>query len=142
MKDPGAPNLKELKWRIALCTQRDVVVNGSTMELRRVGVILGWARIKSYYGLPAFVGHQGFTIVDAATRATHAITVRMGYYLDYASAAWVYEERLISPPRWYKILGFSESGNWVTLTTRMVEKSDDALPPHSDFSPQPTNVEL
>jgi hypothetical protein len=30
----------------------------------------------------------------------------------------------------------------VTLTTRMVEKSDDALPPHSDFSPQPTNVEL
>lgn len=112
------------------------------MELRRIGVVLAWARIKSYYGLPAFVGQQGFTIVDAHTRATHAITVRLGYYLDYMSAAWVYEERLVSPPRWYKILGFSESGNWVTLTTRLVEKSDDALPPRSDLSPLTSNVAL
>lgn len=142
MKDPGAPKQGELVHRIALCRQDDIVVTGGVMELRRTSVVRTWARIKSYYGLPAFVGQSGFVVIDAITRATHNITVRIGLEVDVTSSAWIYEERRKGMPRWYKVLGFSESTNWLNMPCRLVEKSDTALVPRESLAPQPQRVEL
>src|SRR5262245_29438182 len=142
MRDPSAPKVADLEHRIALCKQQDVVVNSSTMELRRKEVVWTWARIKSFYGLAAFIAPTGFAIIDGHTRATHAVTFRYGMYLSIQSTAWVYEERRKTEPRWYKVLGFAESSQWVTLNVRLVEKSDLAIPPQAPFAPQPSKVTL
>jgi hypothetical protein len=142
MKDPGAPKLHELNRRVALCTQKDVVINSSTMELRRTSVVWAWARIKSHYGLPFVIGQLGYTVADPATKATHAITVRNGLVDNVTSTAYVYEEFRKSAPRWYKVLGVSEPEKFLVFTTRMIEISDFAIPPHSALAPQPIRIDL
>jgi len=141
VKDPGAPKIHELTHRVALCSQKDVVVNASTMELRRVGVVWAWARIKSHYGLPSFVGQVGYSILDPVTKATHAITVRDGL-AEFSDTAFIYEEFRKAQPRWYKVLGYTEIKGWTTLTTRLIEKSDQAIPPQDSLRPQPSSVAL
>jgi len=147
VKDPGAPKLHELIHRVALCTQKDIVVDGSTMELRRESVVWTWARVRSHYGLPSIVARSGYTIFNAEgknTIATHAISIRAGIGVDITAMAFVYEERRKSMPRWYKVLGFSETDDYLTLPVRMIEKSDAALPPvnNNPLVAQPTRVDL
>jgi hypothetical protein len=141
MKDPGSPKIHELVHRVALCSQKDVVVNSSTMELRRTGVVWAWARIKSHYGLPMFTGQLGYAIMDPVTKATHAITVRDGL-VEFSDTAYVYEEPRKSQPRWYKILGYSEVKGFTVLVARLVEKSDYAIPPQNSLTPQQSPVTL
>jgi hypothetical protein len=142
MKDPGSPKIHEMNHRVALCTQKDIVVNAQTMELRRTSVVWAWARIKSHYGLPFMIGQVGYTIMDPVTKATHAITVRNGLVDNVTSMAFVYEEFRKSAPRWYKVLGVSEPDKFLVLTTRMVEISDLVTSPQSVLAPQPTRVDL
>jgi pheromone shutdown protein TraB len=142
MKDPGNPKIHELNHRIALCTQKDVVVNGQTMELRRTEVVWCWARVKSHYGLPFVIGQMGYTISDLTTKATHAITIRNGLVDNVTDTAYVYEEFRKSAPRWYKVLGISEPERFIVMTTRLIEVSDMATPPQSVLAPQPSRVDL
>jgi hypothetical protein len=142
MKDPGAPKIHELIHYVALCSQKDVVVNASTMELKRTEVVWAWARIRSHYGLPSFIGQVGYSIMDPSTKATHAITVRAGLGLIITNAAYIYETFRKSPPRWYKVLGWSETDDYITMPVRMIEQSDLAIPPHSNLVAQPSPVEL
>ena len=142
MKDPGNPKIHELNHRVALCTQKDVVVNASTMELQRTSVVWAWARIKSHYGLPFVIGQMGYTVVDPVTKATHAITIRNGLVDNITDTAYVYEEFRKSAPRWYKVLGVSEPESFLVLTCRMIEISDMATSPRSTLAPQPSRVDL
>jgi hypothetical protein len=142
VKDPGNPKIHEMNRRVALCTQRDVVIDSKTMELRRTDVVWAWARIKSHYGLPFVIGQAGYTVMDLTTKATHAITIRDGLVDNITDTAYVYEEFRKSAPRWYKVLGVSEPERFLVLTTRMIEISDMALPPLGSLSPQPTRVDL
>jgi hypothetical protein len=144
MKDPGNPKIHELNRRVVLCSQDDVVVNATTMELKRTGVVWAWARIKSHYGLPSYVSAQSdYTVMDPRTKATHAITVRSGIGVLVTNKAFVYEEFRKSPPRWYKVLGYSEPEGFLVMTCRMIERSDFAIPPQGDiFAPQPIRFEL
>lgn len=112
-----------------MCSQKNIVVNSSTMELRREGVVWTWARVRSHYGLPSFIGQMGYAVMDPVTKATHAITVRAGISVEITDMAYIYEEFRKSQPRWYKVLGWSETDDYITMPVRMVEKSDQALPP-------------
>src|SRR5688572_30776472 len=104
MKDPGNPKIHELNRRVALCSQKDIVTGPDTMELRRTEVVWAWARIKTYFGVPAFIGQAGFNMM--ATKGSpvisHGITVRAGLGVLVTDTAYVYEEFRKSPPRWYK----------------------------------------
>lgn len=131
-----------MEHRIALCRQQDVVTSGDTMSLVRTEVVWTWARIKSYYGVPAFLNQQGYAVLDPHNRATHAITVRGGLEVEITNTAWIYEERRKSPPRWYKVLGFTDPVGWIHMTARLIEKSDLVVPPRTPLSPQPSRVEL
>lgn len=132
--------ISDLKHRVALCAARDVIENGSTMALSRTEVARVWAKIESMQ--PSFISRMGYAILEAATYPSHTIAIRGQAGLDITSAAWVYEERRKSEPRWYKVLGFREKDCWLVLSCHLVEKSDFAAPPRDMLSPQPSNVEL
>ncbi len=84
----------------------------------------------------------GFAIKELTDRPTHLIFVRAALGIEYSSAAWVYEERRKSMPRWYKVIGFSEQGHWIMLQCHLVEKDDSVKPEQSDLAPRPQDVEL
>jgi len=145
MKDPNGPKIGDMEHRVALCRQQDIVADGKTMELHRSEVVWTWARIKSYYGIGSYMNEDGYAIIDGTgkqSRASHAITVRRGLDIEVTAAAWIYEERRKGPPRWYKILQFSETVGWLMFTAKLIEKSDYAPTPHKMLLPQTTRVEL
>ena len=131
-----APKIGDMCYRVALCTMNDVVLEGDAMTLSREVVTFTWASITHQWNQPSFIGKEGYAVKELRDRPTHLITVRYGLQLDYTSAAWVYEQRLKSPPRWYKVVGFAEQyHNWVMLHCHLVEKSDKATEPTGPLSP-------
>lgn len=140
-----APNVKisELKHRVAICTQKDVVMSADRMELRREAVVWTRAKIEHQQHLPSFMSVTGYSIQELSTRATHRIRIRSGLSIDYTSAAWVYEEYFKSPPRWYKVLGFvDDSIKYVMLECHLVESSENAKLTNSDLNPERMPVRL
>lgn len=135
------PKIAKLKHRIALCTMKDVVV-GQDMHLSREAVTYTWAAIEHMTHLSSFISRAGFAIHENAERGTHRITVRRGLDVEYSSAAWIYEQRLKSPPRWYKVLGFVDECDWIMLECHLVEKSDTAQPVDSPMRAAKQDVEL
>ena len=135
--------ISDLSHRIALCTMSDVVESSGTMALSRTSVARVWAQIKSTPAGWSFMSQQGYAIRNPEERQTHIITIRSSTGVDVSSAAWVYEEFLKSMPRWYKVLGFSETDAWLNLACRLVEKSDDVTKPlGNNLSPQMAKVTL
>jgi hypothetical protein len=122
---------------------KDVVVSADQMDLRREAVVWTRAKIEHQQHLPSFMSMMGYSAKELATRASHRIRVRKQLNLDYGSAAWIYEEFLQSPPRWYKVLGFvDESPRIVMLECHLVESREDAKPFESDLKPERMPVTL
>lgn len=145
MKDPNPPKLGDLEYRVALCRQQDIVADGQTMELHRAEVIWTWARIKTYYFVGATLNTAGYEVLDlpgTQRRPTHTITFRHGTEVELTAMAWIYEQPRKSPPRWYKVLAFSESVNWINAIVKLMERSDDAQVPHKMLMPQSARVDI
>ena len=136
------PKIGELSHRVALCTMQDVVRSGDTMELARVPVVWLWASVKAQFNMDSFISRQGFAIKELSDRVTHRIWIRSQVGLDITSAAWVYETFFKSAPRWYKVVGVSETDRWLALATHLVEKSDLASPTRGSLGPQPSAIPL
>jgi hypothetical protein len=135
--------IKELKFRIAVCSANDVVEQDGTMTLRRVVKVRLWAKIKHSPFRPSFMTPEGYAVLERYNNwETHKIWVRAGAGLVVSTAAWVYEERLQAPPRWYKVLGFVEDGHWLMLSCHLVERSDQVKPPVGGLQAVPSPVEL
>lgn len=122
------PKIADLDHRVALCTQRDVVLDGATMSLQRSAVKWSWAAIEHQTHMSSFISKEGFAVQESPSRPTHRITVRQGLEIDYSAMAWVYEEFRKSPPRWYKVVGFVDECDWVMLDCHLVERNYDAKP--------------
>src|SRR5262245_15057153 len=143
MPDPKVRGkIATLTHWVALCTMEDVVDNNGQMELTRRPVTWLWAEITMQWNLPSFIGRNGYAIQETQDRSTHHISIRAGSGLIVTSAAWVYEERRKSPPRWYKVIGFGEADEYIVLTTHLLEMSDKAQPPTNTLSPRPQGVKL
>lgn len=132
--------VSDLRNRVALCSMRDVVEKDGMMALTRHEVVRCWAQVKASTNLAVMLSQRGYAIKDGFTQLSHNITIRAGIGVDITSAAWVYEERLKSQPRWYKVLGFVEDGNWLVLSCHLVEKSDAVTPPQNALTAVPSNV--
>jgi len=128
------PRISDFSHRIQICTQLDVVEDGSTISLSRVPAAKVWAKVYALPHLPSFVSPYGYAIKETANRVTHWVTLRYKIDMDFSSAAWLYEERLKSPPRWYKVVGFYDSDLWITLHCHLVEKSTKAIQPRTLLS--------
>ena len=145
MFELARPKIKiaDLAHRIALCTMHDVVEKEGVMTLHREAVTWIWAAIDTALNLSSFVAPSGYSIRNPVTQATHRIMIRAQSGLEITTAAWAYETRRKSSPRWYKILGFTESESWILLPTHLVEHSIRALPPIENMlQAQPAPVTL
>ena len=144
MFEVAKPKIKiaDLAHRVALCTMHDVVDSNGTMTLARKDMAQLWAAIDPALNLSSFIAPSGYAIVNPVTQATHRVMIRAQSGLEITTAAWVYEYRRKSSPRWYKILGFTESDSWILLPTHLVERSMQASPPLGDLQPLPSRVSL
>jgi head-tail adaptor len=125
-----------LRHRISLCTMQDVVVDGDEMRLTRKEVFGAWAAIETKRGSMFATG--GVVIQEAQDVQSHLITIRYRYDYTISSAAWVFEQRLKSEPRWYKILSVKDTtSEWWVLSCRLVEKSDLVSQPQPDTPANP-----
>lgn len=132
MFELAKPKIKiaDLSHRVALCSMHDVVDDQGHMRLIREVVSWQWAQIDAALNLVSFLSPQGYAFMDSNNAwASHRVILRGASGLEITSAAWVYEQRRKSAPRWYKVLGFTESDNWLLLSTHLMERSDQATPP-------------
>lgn len=124
-------HIAKLQHRVILCSQRDVIKPNGDLTLNRGEVAEMWANIEQKQG--SSFNRQGAAMNDARSRQTHVITVRYRWDLNISVMAWIYEKRLKSPPRWFKVLKTGQTehaGNaFQTFSCRLVERSDDAVEP-------------
>lgn len=126
----GNSKIAALKHRIALCRMEDVVTQDGEMHLTRKDVFHAWARIEAKQG-SAF-SPAGYSVDEPRTTKTHEIYIRYRSDMEISAMAWIFEERLKSSPRWFKILKVSdymEDGQWWCFKCRIVERSDDVTEP-------------
>lgn len=123
----------------------DVVHENGVMTLTRRPVAWLWAAVTST-SRPSYQARSGYSVMENRDFwYTHRIVVRSESRVEVSAAAWVYEERMISSPRWYKVLGWQESdcSCWLTLECRLMERSPDVQPPAPTvLSPMTSKVEL
>jgi len=139
--------IAELRHRVVLCSMRDVVEKNGIMELTREEVVETWARVRpflSFGSKGSFISPVGYTVLDPDHHQSHWVVIRYQHGLDITTAAWVYEARRKGQPRWYKVLGATESENhrWIEIAVHLHERSDNAQRPHSDLSPVQSRVIL
>ncbi|WP_157787935.1 hypothetical protein [Bradyrhizobium elkanii] len=123
-----------------MCTTKDVVDQDGALVLVRPTAAWLWAAIRQ--PRPSFLSPLGYAVLEEADRVTHIITIRGAAGIEISSAAWVYETFLKSPPRWYKVVGFSDVDKWIRMTCRLVERNDSAQPSNGELSAARQDVAL
>lgn len=122
--------IAKLRHRVHLCSQKDVILEG-TMRLRREGVMSMWAAIEEKQA-SAFSPH-GAAMNEPRNRRTHIIKTRYHRDIDVTVMAWLYEARLKSAPRWFKILKVSvtedKGTQYFKFDCRLVESTAEAVEP-------------
>lgn len=123
-------SIAQLRHRVHLCSQKDVVVEG-TLRLNREGVLSMWAMIEAKAS-SAFAP-TGAVVNDQRNKRTHIITTRYHRDLDISVMAWIYEARLKSAPRWFKVLKVTQSeqggSEFFKFDCRIVESAADIVEP-------------
>lgn len=124
------------KHRIVVCASRDNIQSSDTVSIVRRGVFEGWAAIELKRS--SSFSREGFSIQQGSEVVTHYVTMNYRPDVDITNAAWLYEERLSSPPRWFKIIRYGEldERSW-RFEVRLVEKSDDAPKPKTHSPEEP-----
>lgn len=120
---------RELRHRIKLCSGSDVVL-GTDIVLVREDVLETWAKIEPK--TTSMFSRAGYNVLESRERQTHLITIRMRRDIDVTASAWVYEERLQSGARWFKILGIKEAyenGEFLVMSARLIERGEDLASP-------------
>lgn len=141
--------MRELKHRVSICSAKDVVVNASEMTIKRDAAFDAWAKIEAKAGAQFSV--SGFAIQQDRNARTHKIYIKYRRDVEIGSAAWIYEPRLSSSPRWFKIIKVTdmhECGETWCFDCRLVERGDQVETPQSvdapitNHSPLPAGVKL
>lgn len=102
---------------------QDVIDTAGQMSLTRKNVYHCWASIKVSQG--SLFNAEGSAVRQAESVRTHRVYIRFRRDIDFTQAAWLYEERLQSGARWFKILAVrdcDESGNLLEADCRLVER--------------------
>lgn len=118
------------KHRVAICSMQDVVNEAGEMRLTRKDVYHAWAKI--IVSVSSQFSKEGQAVNQSRNSRTHKIIIRMRRDIDFTVAAWLYEERLQSPPRWFKVLSYQEqgeAGEYLELDCRLTERGEEASKP-------------
>lgn len=127
---------KKFKHRVHLCRAEDVVVDNQLVFQKRA-VHEGWAMIETRR--VSTFSAQDHAVYEEKDRRTHFIYMRYNPGLDITLAAWLYEERRKSPPRWFKILFAGEEhddSRYFQFDCRLMERGDNLIEPVAANAPQ------
>lgn len=139
--------IAKLRHRLLLCSQADIVTDGD-WHVKREGVLNMWAAIEVK---AASRWTPNGAAIDKRNSRTHIITTRRHPELNVSVLAWLYEERLKSAPRWFKILSVNETEQkgtqYLMFNVRLTERDDrvatpEAEEPDHQMSPLPDGVAL
>lgn len=122
--------IKKFKHRVLICSQDDVVIDNSGISLIRKGIYEAWAMIEPKK--PSTFGIDGSAVLDPTKNRTHVIVTRFRSDIDVTASAWIYEKRLKSPARWFKILSFvdeNEDSEYFAFTCRVMEAGEGLTEP-------------
>lgn len=127
--------IANLRHRVHLCSQKDVVIDG-TLKLAREGVLSMWASIEAKAA--QMFSPRGAAMLESRNKRTHIIMTRYHRDLDISALAWLYEARLKSAPRWFKILNVSvtegKGNQYFKFECRLVESAADIAEPVAEGS--------
>lgn len=116
--------IREFRHRLRICSEKDVVNNGN-MSLSRDDIYSGWAKIEPKKS-SQFAGNGVAISGDART---HKIYMNYRRDMQMSGKAWLYEERLQSAPRWFKILSVIDDGCYWCFDCKLTERGDGLIPP-------------
>ena len=121
-------SINEYSHRVAICAARDYVV-GTDIFVGRDIAFTAWAKIAEQRGQ---FYQNGFAVAEARNNYSHFIFTRIAPRFSVTGTAWIYEKRALTGDRWYKIMDvrdFKEEGTEWCFSCRLVQKSDEAIPP-------------
>lgn len=146
----AGPAIGDRNHRVTICSSTDVVITPGELVKIRDGIVTGWAAISP--SKASRFSKDGVAIDDDHMRKSHDIIMNYNPDLMITLAAWVYEARLKSPPRWFKIIrvmNMDEASRYWKFECRLVESTDDIVKPvrepdHSGLSavPMPNGINL
>ncbi|MGL5736574.1 MAG: phage head completion protein [Beijerinckiaceae bacterium] len=122
--------IADFKHRIVMCSSQDVVSADGEMTLNKVSAWEAWAHVEEMRG--SYFSREGYAIKEGRESPSHKICIRYRQDKEISSAAWIYEERRKSSPRWFKILevrDVGELGRHWALDCRLVQRSDMVVKP-------------
>lgn len=125
--------IAKLSHYVSICGMEDVVEASGVMSLARKAAFEAWAAIEMKKA--SSFSKAGYNVDSAKNEQTHEIYIRYRTDFEISHMAWVFEERLMSSPRWFKILKVAdkkENGQYWCLSCQLVERSDDVTPPVSE----------
>jgi len=133
--------IASLRHRVHLCTQSDVVEDGD-LRLNREGVLTMRASIERWASTE--FSPAGAAMRNARNRRSHVIRTRYHPDLNVSALAWIYEERLNSAPRWFKIVNVSQTENkgrpLFMFDVRVHERGDNLVQPAVEDQDNPLSA--
>jgi head-tail adaptor len=131
-------SIASLRHRITLCRQNDVVLSATDMCLVRKDVGQMWACIEPKRA--STFSTTGAVIKESRDDRSHVITVRYQPELNVSAMAWIYEARLKSSPRWFKVLSVNQTehsgSQYFAFDCRITDRGDNLAPPVDDAKAQ------
>ena len=112
--------------RVQFCSGNDIVTESQNLILSRGVVLESWAAIEAKKS--SSFSRNGSSL-DKESIRTHCITITTRRNIDFTNAAWIYQERKQSSPRWFKIIGQTECGDQTEFDCRLVERGDHITKP-------------
>lgn len=135
-----AYSIGDLNKRVIIVSSHEDVSDGKLL-IKREGAYACWASIKDAASYNK--DRQGAIFQQPHEKRTHKMCIRYRQDISISVGAWVFEERLKSAPRWYKIIGQKDeggAGQWWIFDLRLHTESDSegrpqAPAPDPLFSP-------
>lgn len=128
----GGLTIAERKHRLTIFRADDVVINGASIVLKKEAIYKGWGKIEAK--APSTFAPQGVSVEENVAKHNHIISMNYRSDILISSAAWIYEERLKSAPRLFKILSVTETCELFKFYCRLTERGDNAILP---VAPEP-----
>ena len=123
----GGLTIAERKHRLTLFRADDLVISGASIVLKKEAIYKGWGKIEAKS--PSTFSPQGPTVEERVDRHNHIISMNYRPDILVSSAAWIYEERLKSAPRLFKILSVIETRDLFKFYCRITERGDNVISP-------------
>lgn len=119
-------NVPERNYRVALCSEQDVIPDPENFLVYKKFIYEAWASIEVKKS--SQFTRDGVSMEDHK-KVTHKIMMNYRSDVDISLAAWIYDKRLKSPPRWFRVLKVSDDSEYFTFEVRLAENSEDAARP-------------